>query len=212
LRRWLKPRVSLGSARFPQKELPVIRSCVPGPAAAPTAGATFGATYPAGAAGTAHAAAANSEAPRPTDKTGHPADWLRGFAKPQNAFGADRFFHHSLEAWRDEPDQLSAVMHLPRQAASSVRYSSGLRTEYRLTRGAWVEGRGPSGHRAQQPDEQHPSSRPAIGTRTKNKKYATIKPEANSKPRWNQDSLGGTTTTHSSCLVCFLTSVPLFTD
>ena len=31
--------------------------------------------------------------------------------------GFDRFLHHSLEAWRDEPDQLSAVMHLPRQAA-----------------------------------------------------------------------------------------------
>jgi hypothetical protein len=37
----------------------------------------FGATYSAGAAGAAHAAAANSEAPRPTDETGRPADWLR---------------------------------------------------------------------------------------------------------------------------------------
>ena len=34
----------------------------------------FGATYSAGAAGAAHAAAVSSEAPRPTDETGNPAD------------------------------------------------------------------------------------------------------------------------------------------
>jgi hypothetical protein len=39
---------------------------------------------------------------------------------------SDRFLQHSLEAWRDEPDQLRAVMHLPRQADLSVRYSSGV--------------------------------------------------------------------------------------
>ena len=40
-----------------------------------------GATYSAEAAGTAEAAAASFEAPRPTDETGHPADWLRGLAQ-----------------------------------------------------------------------------------------------------------------------------------
>ena len=38
----------------------------------------LGATHSAVAAGTALAAAARSEAPRPTDETEHPADWLRG--------------------------------------------------------------------------------------------------------------------------------------
>jgi hypothetical protein len=123
LRRWLKPRVLLGSARFPQTELPVIRSSVSGPAAPPTyRRRNVGATYPAGSRRHRTRRSCELRSTSPHRQNGAHRRLVTRAAKPQNAFGTrslgctgPEHRNRAIESFLELPRGVSMAAHPPRR-------------------------------------------------------------------------------------------------